>query len=62
MKKALKKCEKKVILWLVLGLLIACCSVFNYIHRRVIRAVIKKEPMPDCPHWLPPCVKDKLGI
>ncbi|MBQ3277422.1 MAG: hypothetical protein IJH47_10325 [Oscillospiraceae bacterium] len=62
MKKCKCKCGKKVCLWVVLGLLIACCSVFNYIHRRVIRAAVKKEPMPDCPHWLPPFVKDKLGI
>ena len=29
MKKAMKKCEKKVILWLVIGLLIACSTRYR---------------------------------
>ena len=51
-----------LVFWLIVGILIACCSVLCYIHRRVIRAAIKKEPMPACPHWLPPFIKDKLGV
>ena len=62
MTRSMKKSQKKLIFWLIIGVLIACCSVFCYIHRRVIRAAIKKEPMPACPHWLPPFIKDKLGV
>ena len=62
MKKAMGKCRKKLILWGILGLLIAVCSVCSYIHRRVILAAVKKEPLPECPHWLPGCLKEKLGV
>ena len=62
MKKCKCNCRKKWILRIVLGLLIACCSVLVYIHRRLIRAAIKKEPLPECPHWLPGFLKEKLGV
>ena len=55
-------CRKKWVLWIVLGLLIACCSVWVYIHRRLILAMVKQEPRPACPHWLPGCLKEKLGV
>ena len=61
MKRSRSK-SRKLVFWLIVGILIACCSVLCYIHRRAIRAAIKKEPMPACPHWLPPFIKDKLGV
>lgn len=36
------------IVLIIVVLLIACCL---YTHRRVIRALIKHEPMPKAPKW-----------
>ncbi len=36
------------VIGIVVLLLIACCC---YTHRRVIRALIKHEPMPKAPGW-----------
>ena len=40
--------KKKPIALIIILLLI---TVFVYIHRRVIRAFIKGEPMPSAPSW-----------
>ena len=37
-----------IIALVVVVLLVACCC---YTHRRVIRALIKHEPMPKAPKW-----------
>ena len=39
---------KKKIVALIVCLLCACCL---YTHRRVILALIKREPMPPAPKW-----------
>ena len=40
--------KKKTMIWIVVCVLMACCV---YAHRRVIRALIKHEPMPKAPKW-----------
>ncbi len=40
--------KKRTVVLIIACLLIACCI---YTHRRVIRALIKKEPMPKAPNW-----------
>ena len=40
--------KKKTIFIIIILLLI---TVLVYIHRRVIRAMIKGEPMPEAPSW-----------
>ena len=55
--------EHKKLIWLIVLILWVCCiTVWVYIHRRVIRAAIKKEPMPACPHWLPKTLREKCGF
>ena len=36
------------ILWILVPLLLACCC---FTHRRVIKALIRHEPMPKAPKW-----------
>ena len=36
------------IIWIIVALLVVCCC---YTHRRVIKALIKHEPMPKAPKW-----------
>lgn len=36
------------IVWSIVALLIACCGL---IHRRLIQALIKHEPVPKAPKW-----------
>lgn len=36
------------IVGIVVGVLLACCCI---VHRRVIRALIKREPLPKAPKW-----------
>ena len=52
------KCKKKTWLAVLIAVLVCLCTCLVYIHRRVIRAAIKGEPMPECPHWHP-CLKKK---
>lgn len=40
--------SKGKIIAIVICALLACCC---YTHRRVIRALIKNEPMPKAPNW-----------
>ncbi len=35
-------------LWIIICLLLVCCA---FVHRRVIAALIKGEPMPKAPKW-----------
>ncbi|MBR3326568.1 MAG: hypothetical protein IKG22_04530 [Atopobiaceae bacterium] len=39
---------KRAIITVAGGLLVACCL---YTHRRVIKAMVKHEPMPKAPSW-----------
>ena len=34
--------------WIVVVLLVLCCL---FTHRRVIKALVKREPMPKAPAW-----------
>ena len=36
------------IIWIIVAILVVCCC---FTHRRVIRALIKGEPMPKAPKW-----------
>jgi len=36
-----------IVFWIVCALLLCCC----FTHRRVIKALIKHEPMPKAPNW-----------
>ncbi len=40
--------NKKTVIWAVVCALFTCCV---YVHRRVIRAMILREPMPEAPKW-----------
>ena len=40
--------KKKTMIWIVVCALMACCV---YAHRRVIRALIKHEPLPKALKW-----------
>ena len=51
-----KSCIWKWIVGIII-VLVCLITVWVYIHRRLIRAMIKKEPAPACPHWLPDKVK-----
>ena len=42
------KCWKKTLICILVGALVGC---FVYVHRRVIRALITGEPMPEAPAW-----------
>jgi hypothetical protein len=37
-------------------------TVWVIVHRRLIRAAIRREAIPACPHWLPGCVLEKLAV
>ncbi|MBO7674599.1 MAG: hypothetical protein J6S63_06280 [Atopobiaceae bacterium] len=39
---------KKAIVGIAIGALVGCCA---YTHRRVIKALVKGEPMPKAPAW-----------
>ena len=51
--------KKKTALYILLGVIIALVTCFVYIHRQVIRAAIKGEPLPECPHPHPCCCAKK---
>lgn len=55
--------KKKCWIWAVAAAIILVCMVTAWviIHRRAIRAAVKGEPMPACPHWLPGCLREKLA-
>ena len=53
---------KKIIRIILIVLLILAFSAFVYIHRNLIKALIKKQPRPKCPHWLPACIYEALGV
>ena len=36
------------VIWIVIAVLVVCCC---FTHSRVIRALIKHEPMPKAPDW-----------
>lgn len=61
LQKLLKKLKKVLICALITALL-GCCMYLVYVHRRVIKAALKGEPMPKCPHWLPRAFKKKYGF
>ena len=44
----------------IVAFFVALCAAWAFIHRRVIRAAIRREPYPACPHWLPGCLREKL--
>ena len=39
---------KRNILLVLFAVLMTCCT---FVHRHVIRAIIKKEPLPKAPSW-----------
>ncbi len=45
----MKKKIKKLLLALLLVAAAACLTYMVYVHRRVIRAILKGEPVPACP-------------
>ena len=58
-----KKCSRiRLVLWALLALCVVCTTCWTYVHRRVIRAAIRGEKLPECPHWLPEGLKNKLGV
>ncbi len=40
--------KKRILLRILICVLVTCCV---YAHRRVIRALIRHEPMPEAPKW-----------
>ena len=53
------KCVWKLCLFF--AVLIGCLlTVWIFVHRRVIRAAVKGDPLPVCPHWLPGALKKLL--
>ena len=55
-----EKTRIMIIIGIVVGVFIMLLNVWAFIHRRAIRAVIFKEKMPACPHWLPGCIRELL--
>ncbi len=53
---------KKVFRILLILVLVAAFAAWVYIHRDLIKAFIKKQPKPKCPHWLPGFIREKLGV
>lgn len=53
----LKRMKKKTWIFVLIAVFAALVTCWVFIHRRVIRACIKKEPLPPCPDWHPDCVK-----
>ena len=53
---------KKLKTWILViaSVLAVLCAAWAFIHRRVILAAIRREPLPACPHWLPRCLREKL--
>ena len=52
--------KKTWILVIIAAVFVAICTAWAIIHRRVIRAAVRREPLPACPHWLPGCLREKL--
>ena len=46
---------------IVLGVLVGCMAASLFVHRRVIAAAIKGEPLPEPPEWHKghPCIGQK---
>ncbi len=44
-----KEVNKYMKPWMIVVIVLVCCCCFT--HRRVIRALIKGEPMPKAPKW-----------
>ena len=55
-----KCCLWKWIVWVCIAL-VCLFTLLVYIHRRLIRAIFKNEPVPACPHWLPALAKKLLS-
>ena len=55
-----KCCLWKWIVWVCIAL-VCLFTIWVFIHRRLIRALIKNEPVPACPHWLPALAKKLLS-
>ncbi|MBQ9412942.1 MAG: hypothetical protein IJU29_07590 [Oscillospiraceae bacterium] len=57
--------KKKCCMWkwiLAVCIVLVCLfTLWVYFHRRLIRALCKKEPLPACPHWLPDLCKKLLA-
>ena len=53
---------KKLKTWIIViaAVYVAMCTAWVFIHRRLIRAAIRKDPLPGCPHWLPGCIRETL--
>ena len=52
-----KSCRRwKVCLTVIAAIIVCLVTAWVYIHRRLIRALIKNEEKPECPHWLPDCL------
>ena len=58
-------CEKCKLVWkivLLVAILFGCLlTAWAFIHRRLIRAAVKGEALPVCPHWLPGAVEKLLA-
>ena len=52
-----KSCRRwKIWLTVIASVIICLVTAWVIIHRRLIRALIKHEEKPECPHWLPDCL------
>ena len=53
---------KKIFRILLIVVFAAAITAWVYFHRDLIKALIKKQPKPKCPHWLPRCIGEALGV
>ena len=49
----------KVWLTVIASIIVCLVTAWVYIHRRLIRALIRNEEKPECPHWLPDCLYEE---
>ena len=40
--------DTNTIIWIIVAVLVACCC---FTHRRVIKAIFTRQPMPKAPKW-----------
>ena len=58
-----KSCPRwKIWLSVIIGVIVCLVTAWVFIHRRLIRALIRNEEKPECPHWLPQCMREESEI